>query len=173
MSVVRSWRLVVVSHVHDPESAVSDLRVIALDVGEKTVGVAVSDPLGIIASPRETLRRDGSELDRLERLVTQEEVGEVVVGLPISLNGTLGPSAARAQEFAAALEKRLSIPVTTFDERLTTAEAEKALIAADTRRAKRRQVIDQVAATLILQGFLRARELRQSPSYDDYGYEAE
>ena len=139
----------------------------ALDVGEKTVGVAVSDPLGMIASPRETLRRDGSELDRLERLVSAEEIGEVVVGLPISLNGTLGPSAERAQEFAKSLEQRLSIPISTYDERLTTAEAEKVLIAADTRRAKRRQVIDQVAASLILQGFLRARELRQSRRLDD------
>jgi putative Holliday junction resolvase len=139
----------------------------ALDVGEKTVGVAVSDPLGMIASPRETLRRDGSELDRLERLVTGEEIGEVVVGLPISLNGTLGPSAERAQEFAKTLEQRLNVPVVTFDERLTTAAAEKVLIAADTRRAKRRQVIDQIAATLILQGFLRARELRQYRSLDE------
>ena len=138
----------------------------ALDVGEKTVGVAISDPLGMIASPRETLRRDGSELDRLERLVTGEEIGEIVVGLPISLNGTLGPSAERAQEFARALEQRVTVPVTTFDERLTTAEAEKMLIAADTRRAKRREVIDQIAATLILQGFLRARELRQYRPYD-------
>jgi putative holliday junction resolvase len=144
------------------------LRVMALDVGEKTVGVAVSDPLGMIASPRETLRRDGSELDRLERLVTAEEIGEVVVGLPISLNGTLGPSAERAKEFVKALQLRVSVPVTTFDERLTTAEAEKVLIAADTRRSKRRQVIDQIAATLILQGFLRARELRQVRLSDHY-----
>jgi putative holliday junction resolvase len=141
--------------------------VMALDVGEKTVGVAMSDPLGMIASPRETLRRDGSELDRLVRLVTGEDIGEVVVGLPISLNGTLGPSAERAQEFVKALEQRLTVPITTFDERLTTAEAEKMLIATDTRRAKRRQVIDQIAATLILQGFLRTRELRQYRALDE------
>lgn len=143
------------------------MRVMALDVGEKTVGVAVSDPLGMIASPRETLRRDGTELDRLDRLVKDDEIVEVVVGLPISLNGTLGPSAERAQEFARLLEQRLAVPVSMFDERLTTAEAEKVLIAADTRRAKRRQVIDQVAATLILQGFLRARELRQYRPLDE------
>lgn len=141
----------------------------ALDIGEKTVGVAVSDPLGMIASPRETLRRDGSELDRLERLVTSDEIGEIVVGLPISLNGTLGPSAQRAQQFVKALEQRLTIPISTFDERLTTAEAEKMLIAADTRRSKRRQVIDQIAATLILQGFLRTRELRQYGRLEDDG----
>jgi putative Holliday junction resolvase len=131
----------------------------ALDVGEKTVGIAVSDELGITASPRETLRRDGTELDRLQKLVRSEEIGEVVVGLPISLNGTLGPSADSVLGFVAQLRELLTVPVVTWDERLTTAEAEKMLIAAETRRSKRRKVIDQIAATLILQNFLRHREL--------------
>lgn len=135
------------------------MRMMALDVGEKTVGIAVSDELQITASPRETLRRDGSELDRLVALVQREEIGEVVVGLPISLNGTLGPSAQKVLEFVETLRGRLTIPVETWDERLTTAEAEKMLIAADTRRAKRRQVIDQIAATLILQNYLRRKSL--------------
>lgn len=132
----------------------------ALDVGEKTVGIAVSDELGIVASPRETLRRDGSELDRLAQMVRHEEIGEVVVGLPISLNGSLGPSAQRVLEFVEQLRPRVTIPVVTWDERLTTAEAEKMLIAADTRRSKRRQVIDQIAASLILQNYLRSKSLR-------------
>jgi putative Holliday junction resolvase len=134
----------------------------ALDVGEKTVGVAMTDELGLIASPRETLRRDGRELDRLVEMVEREGVGEAVVGLPISLNGSHGPSAERALEFAALLRARVTISVVTWDERLTTAEAEKMLIAADTRRSKRRQVIDQIAATLILQNFLRSRSLSQN-----------
>jgi putative Holliday junction resolvase len=138
----------------------------ALDVGEKTVGIAVSDELGITASPRETLRRDGTELDRLQRLVGAEEIGEIVVGLPISLNGTLGPMAQKVLEFVGQLRERVTIPVETWDERLTTAEAEKMLIATDTRRAKRRQVVDQVAAALILQGYLRRREFRQRESDD-------
>ena len=133
----------------------------ALDVGEKTVGVAMSDELEITCSPRETLRRDGLELDRLEKIVTTDGVGEVVVGLPISLNGTLGPSAQKVLEFVEQLRKRLTVPVVTWDERLTTAEAEKMLIAAETRRAKRRQVIDQVAATLILQNYLRRKSFQQ------------
>jgi putative holliday junction resolvase len=136
------------------------MRVMALDVGEKTVGIAVSDELGIAASPRETLRRNGSEFDRLVEFTDREAVGEVVVGLPISLNGTLGPSAQRVLEFVEKLRARLTIPVVTWDERLTTAEAEKMLIAADMRRAKRRQIIDQVAATLILQGYMRNRSLQ-------------
>ena len=139
------------------------MRTMALDVGEKTVGIAVTDELGISASPRETLRRDGSELDRLERIVKEEGVGEVVVGLPISLNGTLGPSAQKVLAFVETLRTRLEVPIETWDERLTTAEAEKMLIAADTRRAKRRQVIDQIAATLILQGYLRNKSWQTRP----------
>lgn len=139
----------------------------ALDVGEKTVGIAVTDELGITASPRETLRRDGSELDRLARLVGEEHVGEVVVGLPISLNGTLGPSAQKVLQFVEELRGRLEIPVETWDERLTTAEAEKMLIAADTKRAKRRRVIDQIAATLILQGYLRRKSFNSRPLDDE------
>ena len=139
----------------------------ALDVGEKTVGIALTDELGITASPRETLRRDGRELGLLVDIVAREGVGEVVVGLPISLNGTLGPSAQKVLQFVEQLKQRLTVPVETWDERLTTAEAEKMLIAADTRRSKRRQVIDQIAATLILQGYLRRKSLSHSPSLDD------
>jgi putative Holliday junction resolvase len=136
------------------------MRTMALDVGEKTVGIAVSDELGITSSPRETLRRDGAELQRLVDLVRREGIGEVVVGLPISLNGSLGPSAGRSQSFADQLRAVLTIPVVTWDERLTTAEAEKMLIAAEVRRSRRRQVIDQIAASLILQSYLRARSFR-------------
>ena len=142
------------------------MRTIALDVGEKTVGIAASDELGIVASPRETLRRDGTELDRLVAMVDREEVGEVVVGLPISLNGTMGPSAQRVLAFVELLRARVTIPVVTWDERLTTAEAEKMLIAADTRRAKRRQVIDQIAATLILQNYLGRKSFRSEADED-------
>lgn len=143
------------------------MRTMALDVGEKTVGIAMTDELGLIASPRETLRRDGRELDRLVEMVTREEVGEVVVGLPVSLNGTHGPSAERALQFAAWLRQRISISVVTWDERLTTAEAEKMLIAADTRRSKRRQVVDQIAATLILQNYLQSQSHSRNPSLDE------
>lgn len=143
------------------------MRTIALDVGEKTVGIAATDELGITASPRETLRRDGTELDRLVRLVEHENVGEVVVGLPISLNGTLGPMAQKVLQFAEQLRTRLTIPVVTWDERLTTAEAEKMLISADTRRAKRRQVIDQIAATIILQSYMRSQALKNPQAFLD------
>lgn len=143
------------------------MRTMALDVGERTVGIAVTDELGISASPRETLRRDGTEFERLERIVKDEGVGEVVIGLPLSLNGTLGPSAQKVLTFVDALRARLEVPIETWDERLTTAEAEKMLIATDTRRAKRRQVIDQIAATLILQGYLRKKSWQSGPSDDE------
>jgi putative Holliday junction resolvase len=141
-------------------------RILALDVGEKTVGMATCDPLGITTTPRETLRRDGSELDRITEMVRVEEIDEIVVGLPISLDGTLGPAARKMLEFVEQLRARVTIPVETCDERLTTVEAESLLIQADTRRAKRRQVIDQVAACLILQDYLNQRQ-RQSPPPED------
>jgi putative Holliday junction resolvase len=133
-------------------------RILALDVGEKTVGLATCDPLGIAITPRETLRRDGSEMDRITEMVRVEEIDEIVVGLPISLDGTLGPAARKMLEFVEQLRARVTIPVETCDERLTTVEAERLLIQADTRRAKRRQVIDQVAACLILQDYLNQKQ---------------
>jgi putative Holliday junction resolvase len=133
------------------------MRVMALDVGERTVGIAVSDELGISTSPRETLRRGTDEIERLARMVESEGIGTVVVGLPLSLSGQEGPSCRLAREFAGLLAARVTVPVVTWDERLTTAEAERALISANVRRAKRRTVIDQVAASLILQSYLRAK----------------
>ncbi len=146
------------------------MRFMALDIGEKTVGVAISDELGIAASPRETLRRDGSEFDRLTNWIEREQVGEVVAGLPVSLDGSQGPSAVRVLEFVATLRARLTIPVVTWDERLTTTEAEKFLIATGASRAKRRKVVDQIAATLLLQNYLRAREYAADGSNDSGGF---
>jgi len=142
------------------------VRIMALDVGEKTVGVAVSDPLLIAATPRETLRRDGRELDLLVEWVAREEVGEVVVGLPYSLDGSLGATARLVEGFAEELRKRLAAPVILWDERLTTAEAEKFLISTGASRAKRRKAVDQIAAALLLQSYLRHRELAAAGSAD-------
>ncbi len=130
-----------------------------LDVGSKTVGVAVSDALGITAQGVTTVRRTGLKRDlaALEALAREHEVTRAVVGLPINMDGTEGPRAEASREFARALEQALGIPVELWDERLSTVAAERALLEADVSRAKRRQVIDQVAATLILQGWLDAR----------------
>ncbi len=139
------------------------MRTLALDVGTRTIGVAISDPLGIIAQPVTTIRRTGRKADTAEvmSIVTEREVGRIVVGLPIRQNGTEGDTAAEARRMAAAIEAALGeaereVPVLLEDERYTTAQAERALIRSGVRRKKRKQVIDQVAAVLILQGHLDA-----------------
>ena len=135
------------------------MRTMGLDVGSKTVGVAVSDALGITAQGVTTVRRAGlkADLAALEALAREREVTRAVVGLPINMDGSEGPRAKASREFARALEQALGIPVELWDERLSTVAAERALLEADVSRAKRREVIDQVAATLILQGWLDAR----------------
>jgi len=140
------------------------VRILALDVGEKTIGLAVSDPLGLTAQPLTTLRRQSKEKDlaALASLVRQLEVEEVVLGLPRRLNGSLGPEARRVQQLGELLRECLGLPVRYWDERLTTVAAEQALLAADLSRRRRRQTIDQTAACLILQGYLERRRGGQS-----------
>jgi putative Holliday junction resolvase len=134
---------------------------LGLDVGTRTIGVAVSDPLGIFAQPVTTVQRTGRKADTEEVMVIvrDREVGTIVIGLPIRQDGTEGDSAAEARRMAAAIEKALAeenleVPVLLEDERYTTAQAERALIQSGVRRKKRKQVIDQAAAILILQGHL-------------------
>lgn len=130
-----------------------------MDVGDRRIGVAVSDALGLTAQPVTSLTRKSlaEDLDAIGRLVASCEAGEVVVGLPRDLRGTLGPQARKALAFAEALKIRLAVPVVTWDERFTTQEAERVLLEADLSRAKRRKVVDRVAAGLILQGYLASR----------------
>ena len=142
------------------------MRIMALDLGEKNVGVAISDELELTSNPRGALRRDGTLLDRVLRLIVEEDAREVIVGLPLLRSGEEGTQAQRARDFAAELAERSPVPVRTWDERLTTREAERALIAADVRRARRRRQIDQQAAALILDGYLRYRSLRRGPDED-------
>jgi putative Holliday junction resolvase len=136
----------------------------ALDVGDRTIGVATSDELEIVASPRVVLPRDGREFEAIERLVEEEEIGEIVVGMPVSLGGFHGPQAEKVSAFMAALARRLSIPLHPWDERMSTVEAERVLLEADASRARRRRVIDKLAATVILQGYLRHRALQREKS---------
>lgn len=131
-------------------------RYLGLDVGEKTIGVAVSDPLGLTAQGVEVIRRSTYEQDlaRLNKLVQHYQVGAVVVGLPKNMDGSLGSTAEAVQQFAHSLEKDLQLPIVFWDERLSTVAAERTLLAADVSRSKRRRVIDKLAAGLILQGYL-------------------
>ncbi|MBC7104825.1 MAG: Holliday junction resolvase RuvX [Firmicutes bacterium] len=135
------------------------MRILGLDVGDKRIGVAVSDPLGVTARGVAVIRREDEErdLERLGRLARELGVGRVVVGLPRRTDGTLGSAARAVGEFAARLERALGIPVVLWDERFTSAAAERLLVSADVRRARRRRVIDKVAAALILQNYLEAR----------------
>jgi len=132
------------------------MRVLALDAGEKRIGVAVSDPLGIIAQGVTVIARKDPETDlnEIKRIVEEYKADSVVIGMPINMDGTKGKSAEKVNEFVEVLKGRLSIPVYTYDERLSTKESEKFLISADVSRKKRKQVIDKMAAQLILESYL-------------------
>ena len=133
------------------------MRILALDVGDKTIGIAVCDELKLTAQGVEVIRRTSPTKDftRLNDLITLYQVGIVVIGLPKNMNGTIGPRGELTKEFAAALIKAIPhVEITFWDERLSTVAAQKSLIAADVSRAKRRQVIDKMAAVFILQGYL-------------------
>ncbi|MGO4887378.1 Holliday junction resolvase RuvX [Anaerobacillus sp. MEB173] len=137
------------------------MRVLGLDVGTKTVGIAVSDELGWTAQGVETLKRDPDNPDdiweQLKRIVQEYQVDSFVVGLPKNMNGTIGPSGEACQDFAKELEQRFQLPTVLWDERLTTMAAERMLISADVSRKKRKKVIDKMAAVMILQGYLDSK----------------
>ncbi len=140
-------------------------RRIGVDVGTKTLGLALSDVSRTIASGLETIRRTKFKADatRLVALVQEHNVGGLVIGLPIGLDGSYGPRAQASRSFARLIGPLTGAPLLMWDERLTTAEAERLLIEADASRKRRAEVIDKMAATLILQGALdRMRALRQS-----------
>jgi putative Holliday junction resolvase len=136
------------------------MRVLGLDLGSTRIGVALSDPSATIATPFTVLARGRSRAEdhrAIARLVADEEVGIVVVGLPLSLNGDLGPAARAAAAEAEALATVLPVPVETHDERLTTVAADTALMAAGVRAEARRRVVDKVAAAVMLQSWLDRR----------------
>jgi putative Holliday junction resolvase len=132
------------------------VRVLAVDPGSKRVGVAVSDPTGTIAQPLTTVDAEPHETlaARLADIAAGHEAKRIVVGLPRRLNGTYGPEAKAARELADALRKASGLPVELVDERLTTVAAERSMLAAGARRAKRRAAVDRVAAALLLQSHL-------------------
>ncbi len=132
------------------------MRLMGLDVGSKTLGVALSDPLQFTAQGLEVIRRKkpADDLQRLAEIIEQYQVKKIVVGLPKNMDGTLGPQAGAVQGFIASLRERFALPVDTWDERLTTVAARKMLIQADVSRNRRKQVVDKMAAVIILQGYL-------------------
>ena len=135
----------------------SDHRVMALDVGSVRIGVALSDPTRTFAQPTETLLRYKKPIERIVRLIAEHQVGVLVVGQPLTLAGGMGPAVAAIAAFVATLEPHIQIPIVMWDERLSTAHAQRDMIALGARRATRRDHIDKVAAALILQSYLDAR----------------
>ncbi len=137
-----------------------EVRILALDVGEKRIGLAVSDPLGITAQGLEVLIRKNREADlaRLLEVAREWRVQRVVVGLPRHMDGRLGAAAPKILELVKTLQEALGVDVVTWEERLTTVEAERVLLQADVSRKRRRQVVDQLAAVLILQNYLDHRQ---------------
>ena len=137
------------------------MRIMGLDVGSKTVGVAVSDAFGWTAQGLKTIQINEAieefGFNQVGDLIEEYEISKIVVGLPKNMNGTIGPRGEACQFYADELEKRFRIPVVLWDERLTTVAAERVLLEADVSRKKRKKVIDKMAAAMILQGYLNSQ----------------
>lgn len=138
------------------------MRIMGLDFGSKTVGVAVSDPLYVTAQGVEIIRREQENklrktLARIEELVREYEVEEIVLGLPKNMNNSIGERAEKTLEFKEMLERRTGLNVVMWDERLTTVAADKTMMEVGVRRENRKKYVDQIAATFILQGYLDLR----------------
>ncbi|MGC7873685.1 Holliday junction resolvase RuvX [Desulfosporosinus sp. SYSU MS00001] len=140
------------------------MRIMGLDFGSKTIGVAVSDALFLTAQGIKTIRRSPREIEELGELLKEYEVSEIVIGYPKNMNGTLGPRCALTDEFVDRLRAEFGLPVERWDERLSTVAAQRALLEADVSRGKRKQVIDKMAAVFILQGYLDRRHAKNIPN---------
>lgn len=134
------------------------MRTMGLDVGSKTIGVAISDALGWTAQGIETVKIDEAAglfgFKRIQELVKEHEVTKIVIGLPKNMNNSLGPRAEASQRYADMLSRRVDAEIVFWDERLSTMAAERVLLEADVSRGKRKKVIDKMAAVMILQGYL-------------------
>lgn len=141
------------------------MRIMGLDFGAKTVGVAISDPMLITAQGIEIIRRKEENklrrtLARIEELIVEYQVEEIVLGLPKNMNDTLGPRVEATLEFKDMLERRTGLPVHTWDERLTTVAADRAMSEAGIRGEERKKYVDKIAAVFILQGYLDLKSLK-------------
>lgn len=137
------------------------MRILALDVGEMRIGVALSDPTGLLASPLTTIESKGqdSDIDDVLHLATEHEVGEIVIGLPLSMSGRRGPQAGRVDAFVRALAERTDIPLKSVDERLSSVQAERMLRESGVEPSKNRARIDSAAAAIVLQSYLDSRRV--------------
>jgi len=136
------------------------MRILGLDFGTKRIGVAISDELLITAQGLQTIERHtlDADLDKIRSVIKENGVSEVVVGLPLNMNGTYSAKTKEVVQFLDSLSKAIDIPVKTWDERLTTMQAERTLLEADVSRAKRRRVADKLAAQIILQSYMDSQK---------------
>jgi putative Holliday junction resolvase len=132
------------------------MRIMGLDIGSHTIGVAISDELGMTAQGLKTIKRKSMEEDlkEISLIIAQFKIDKIVVGLPINMDGTIGKQAEMVSQWVKIIKEKISLPIETWDERLSTVEASKVLLDVDLSRKKRKGVIDKLAAVLILQGFL-------------------
>ena len=147
------------------------MRIMGLDFGSKTVGVAVSDPLGITAQGVEIVRRKSPNklrqtLARIDELVREYGVEELVLGYPKNMNGTEGERCEKTKEFKELLEKRTGLPVALWDERLTTVAADRSMMEAGLGRYERKEYVDEIAAVFILQGYMAAKQMKTEECTD-------
>ena len=145
-----------------PGSTSKPMRVMGLDYGSKTIGVAISDPLGLTAQGIEIIRREEENklrksLRRIEELIEEYQVEEIVLGFPKNMNNTIGERAEKSLQLKETLERRCKLPVIMWDERLTTVEANRTLMESKVRRENRSKYVDMIAAVFILQGYLDSK----------------
>ncbi len=132
------------------------MRILAIDHGTKRMGIAISDELKMIAQPLEFIPAEPMDkfLERLKQILQQQQVELILIGLPRNMDGSYGPAAEKVREFVAQLRQSLTAPIKTWDERLTSAQANRILIGANVRRSQRREKVDQMAAAILLQSYL-------------------
>ena len=133
-----------------------DGRIMGLDIGDKTIGVAVSDLMGLTAQGVTTIKRVGKkkDIEAIKQIIDEKQVNKIVSGLPKNMNGTVGPQGEKVQKFCELLKEETNLPIEFWDERLSTVAAERSLIEGNVRRENRKKVIDMLAAVIILQGYL-------------------
>ena len=138
-----------------------DGRIMGLDIGDKTIGVAVSDLMGLTAQGVTTIKRIGKkkDIEAIKQIIAEKQVNKIVSGLPKNMNGTVGPQGEKVQKFCELLKEETNLPIEFWDERLSTVAAERSLIEGNVRRENRKKVIDMLAAVIILQGYLDSKRI--------------
>lgn len=144
-------------------------RYLGIDYGSRRMGLAVSDEIGLLALPLRVIpiQNAGQAVNEVDKICREKSVTQIVVGLPLNMNGSRGPAAEAVTQFVDRLRQRLGLPVITWDERLSSQQAERVLIESDVRRAQRRNVIDKIAAQMILQSYLDAQAVSGPPATSD------